>query len=181
MARCGAVNIQPLCDHISLWFESVFLSQCRLELNCVRRALFGSCAAAACRPWRYASHAQAFLTAATWPLLSCTFVNPPSRRSIPAAFPAMSAKVKPFYAQEISQRPPQTLFQRIHGLLCAFVFLLGCLFGNGTQFLLSPLLLLRLFPFPQASRVYTQAIRFTKGGFGTLLGTSLRGQSEILD
>lgn len=73
---------------------------------------------------------------------------------------------------EISQRPRRTWAQTLNGILAAIVFLSACLMINGSQFVF--LLPLKLLPFAWAETVYYEGIRYSKGAFGRLLGTSHR-------
>lgn len=71
---------------------------------------------------------------------------------------------------EISSRPRKTWQQKLNAILGLLVFLFGSLMVTGSQFVL--LLPLKLLPFASARRVYHEGIRYSKGAFGTLLGTS---------
>lgn len=71
---------------------------------------------------------------------------------------------------EISQRPRRTWAQTLNAILAAIVFLSACLMINGSQFAF--LLPLKLLPFAWAETVYYEGIRYSKGAFGRLLGTS---------
>ena len=75
------------------------------------------------------------------------------------------------YATEIRDRPPRTWQQIGYAILYFFVFNLGCLAVNGSQFLF--LLPLRFIPFVPAKSLYDAGIRFSEGAFGTLLSKCL--------
>jgi hypothetical protein len=75
------------------------------------------------------------------------------------------------YATEIQNRPPRTWRQIAYAIVYFFVFNLGCLAVNASQFLF--LLPLRFIPFVQAKSLYDAGIRYSKGAFGTLLGKCL--------
>ncbi|KAL6304272.1 acyltransferase-domain-containing protein [Sparassis latifolia] len=68
---------------------------------------------------------------------------------------------------KITERPRRTWLQTLHTTLFLFVFLLGCVMINSSQFVC--LLPLKLFPSPRGQKMYTEGIRYSKGSFGTLL------------
>lgn len=71
------------------------------------------------------------------------------------------------HATEIRHRPPRTWRQIVHAILYFFVFNLGCIVINASQFVF--LLPLRFLPYVPAKSLYDAGIRFSKGAFGTLL------------
>jgi hypothetical protein len=71
------------------------------------------------------------------------------------------------YTLPIASRLPRSWAQTVHATLFLAVFLFGCLMVNGLQFLL--LVPLSLLPFPLASDMYDEVVRYTKGSFGNLL------------
>lgn len=70
------------------------------------------------------------------------------------------------YNVEISNRPPKTWFQTLHGVLFLIVFLSGCVMINAFQFLF----LLPLAIMPSTRSLYSEGIRYSKGSFGKLCG-----------
>jgi hypothetical protein len=88
----------------------------------------------------------------------------------------MTVHTKSIHTTQIQDRPPRTWRQTAHAILYFFVFNLGCVVVNVSQFVF--LLPLRFLPFPPAKSLYDAGIRFSKGAFGTLLSKSL---SPLLD
>ena len=83
----------------------------------------------------------------------------------------MTVDSKPIHATEIRDRPPRTWPQIAHAIVYFFVFNLGCLAINVSQFVF--LLPLRFIPFVSAKSLYDAGIRLSKGAFGTLLSKCL--------
>lgn len=79
----------------------------------------------------------------------------------------MTVDTKSLHATEIRDRPPRTWRQAAHAMLYFFVFNLGCIAINASQFVF--LLPLRFIPFVSARSLYDAGIRFSEGAFGTLL------------
>lgn len=75
------------------------------------------------------------------------------------------------HATEIRDRPPRSWRQIAYGILFFFVFNLGCLAINASQFLF--ILPLRLIPLVSAKSLYDAGIRFSEGAFGSLLSKCL--------
>ncbi len=85
--------------------------------------------------------------------------------------------MKGIHATEIRDRPPNTWRQTAHAILYFFVFNLGCLAINASQIVF--LLPLRFIPFAPVKSLYDAGIRFSKGGFGTLLSKCPLSMSSI--
>jgi hypothetical protein len=83
----------------------------------------------------------------------------------------MTVDTKGIHATEIRHRPPRTWRQIVHAILYFFVFNLGCIVINASQFVF--LLPLRFLPYVPAKSLYDAGIRFSKGAFGTLLSKCL--------
>ena len=83
----------------------------------------------------------------------------------------MSVDTKSIHATEIQGRPPRTWRQTAHAILYFFVFNLGCIAINVSQFVF--LLPLRFLPFAPAKSLYDAGIRLSEGAFGTLLSKCL--------
>jgi hypothetical protein len=88
----------------------------------------------------------------------------------------MTVDTKGVHATEIQDRPPRPWRQTAHAILYFFVFNLGCIAINASQFVF--LLPLRFIPFVPAKALYDAGIRFSEGAFGTLLSKCL---SPLLD
>lgn len=73
------------------------------------------------------------------------------------------------YELPVASRPRKTWMDVARGVPMAVVFNLGCLMIICFQFTL--LLPLKLLPLSPAQRLYEEGIRYSKGAFGTLLGT----------
>ena len=90
-------------------------------------------------------------------------VESPSPTPPPLSDPAA------LYALPISERPRRTWAQFANGVGFGFLFILGLVMTNVTQFVfVLPLQVLCLFPFGR--KWYDDGIRRSKGGFGLLLG-----------
>jgi hypothetical protein len=86
------------------------------------------------------------------------------------------------HATEIRDRPPRSWRQIAYGILFFFVFNLGCLAINASQFLF--ILPLRFIPLVSAKSLYDAGIRFSEGAFGSLLSeclSLLTGSIEWID
>ena len=70
---------------------------------------------------------------------------------------------------EISRRPRKTWLQTLQATVFIIVFIFGCFMVNGFQLIV--LLPLKLLPFTPVRVLYDEGIRYSKGAFGTLLGT----------
>lgn len=94
----------------------------------------------------------------------------------------MTVDTKGIHATEIRDRPPRTWRQIAHAILYFFVFNLGCIAINASQFVF--LLPLRFIPYAPAKSLYDAGIRFSEGAFGTLLSKclcSLLASIELID
>lgn len=111
----------------------------------------------------------------SWCALALFFYSP-----LPSV---MTVHTKSTYATEIQDRPPRTWRQIAHAILYFFVFNLGCIAINASQFIF--LLPLRFLPFVLAKSLYDAGIRLSKGAFGTLLSKcpfpSLMASIEWID
>lgn len=70
----------------------------------------------------------------------------------------------------ISKRPPKTWSQTLNALLFIIVFDFANLMINAFQFVI--VLPIRLIPVSSARNLYDEGIRYSKGAFGILLGSS---------
>ncbi|PSR85826.1 hypothetical protein PHLCEN_2v5302 [Hermanssonia centrifuga] len=82
------------------------------------------------------------------------------------------------YALEIPKRPRQTWTQTFYAILFVLVFDIGCLMINGFQFVV--LVPLKLLPLPGAHKLYDEAARYSKGAFGTLIGTQIFAPTTLV-
>jgi hypothetical protein len=81
----------------------------------------------------------------------------------------MSSVAGTKYLQPVKLRAPLTTVQKINTFNFFFIFNLGILIINITQFLLLPFAFI---PSPFASAAYQDGIRYTKGALGNLLSPS---------
>lgn len=77
--------------------------------------------------------------------------------------------VTPLHALPIADRPKKTWSQTLNAVLYIVMFNLGCLMIFGFQ--CAVLIPLRLVPVAPARHLYYEGVRYSKGAFGTLVGT----------